>query len=83
MDGKLDFIQSWSLAKFKENHGISKIETIRNDKGRWFRFLGGSGAVATSFTSSKEMMVSQVVGSDKEPFLLLHNPSEVKVEETL
>ena len=90
--GNLEFLRTDTLADFKAKHGISSITIANNEdkpnSGYCFLFAGKMGAVSKSYNPSvgfKNPVVSEVVSSAGEKFLLLHEQGggNLKVIQTL
>jgi hypothetical protein len=79
---KLKFVQTFNVAKFKQNQGVSEIEVKRNEKtGKNFFVFGfETGAVSEKFAQGKldKPVISQVVSPETgDMFYLLHNQGEI------
>ena len=75
----LRFLSTIGAEEFKKQHCIHRMEILENKKTgkQFFVWSGGSGAVSSNYSMTKEPLVSLVQGSqDEEPFYMLHNRGE-------
>lgn len=81
MDKNLKFLKTWSVAQFKEEKQVEKIEILRNEAtGKCFMAFGfEKGAVSEKF-ERKELtspVISQVCNAETgDMFYLLHQKGE-------
>jgi len=78
---KLKFVQTWTVAQFKENNGVNQIEIKKNGQtGKNFFVFGfETGAVSSKFDEGKldNPVISQVCSpATGDMFYLLHNQGE-------
>ncbi|MEA4981537.1 MAG: hypothetical protein VB066_02360 [Paludibacter sp.] len=81
MDKNLKFLKTWSVAQFKAEQQVEKIEVLRNEStGKCFMAFGfEKGAVSDRFQRGEltNPVVSQVCNAETgEMFYLLHQQSE-------
>lgn len=81
MDKNLKFLKTWSVAQFKTEQQVEKIEVLRNEAtGKCFMAFGFErGAVSEKFERGEltNPVVSQVCSAETgEMFYLLHQKSE-------
>jgi len=81
MDNKLKFLKSWSVAQFKAEQEIDKIEVLKNEAtGKCFMAFGfEKGAVSEKFQRGEltNPIISQVCSAETgEMFYLLHQKGE-------
>ena len=76
--GKLNFIESFTIEQFKSAKKVEKLDVLRNHKtGKLFiAWTGGSGAVSEKGVPSKNPIISLVSGDEGEQFYLLHEQGE-------
>lgn len=81
MDKNLKFLKTWSVAQFKAEQQVDKIEILRNEAtGKCFMVFGfEKGAVSEKF-ERKELtnpVISQVCSAETgDMFYLLHQKGE-------
>lgn len=81
MESNLKFLKTWSVAQFKAEHQVDKIEVLKNDAtGKCFMAFGfEKGAVSEKFEKGEltNPVVSQVCSADTgEMFYMLHQKGE-------
>ncbi len=81
MDNKLKFLKSWSVAQFKAEQEVDKIEVLKNEAtGKCFMAFGfEKGAVSEKFQRGEltNPIISQVCSAETgEMFYLLHQKGE-------
>jgi len=81
MDNKLKFLKSWSVAQFKAEQDVDKIEVLKNEAtGKCFMAFGfEKGAVSEKFQRGEltNPIISQVCSAETgEMFYLLHQKGE-------
>lgn len=72
--GKLEFLKTMTLEKFKSEQMAQKLQVLENkEKGTMFFTCGGvTGAVSNKGVPRKEPMISLVRGDEDEEFYLFH-----------
>jgi len=80
---ELQFLKSWSVNQFKQNHHVEKIEIKKNEEtGKCFFVYGIETGACSSKAKSGELtnpIISQVCSSETgEMFYLLHQKGENK-----
>lgn len=71
----LTFVKSQSIAQFKSEKMIEKIDIKKNPTTNklFLSFAGNTGAVALSYDSSKPKLISLVRDAEGVEFYMLHN----------
>ena len=88
---KLKFLQTTSLAKFKELVDITQIDVVKNPHTGKLFFVASddnsvSGKISESFDSTAPVSVSKCLDpkdEKKEEFYMLHNTAESNVQYSL
>lgn len=85
MENQLTFVKTLSIAKFKSEHMIDKIDIRQNPttQAMSFAFVGGNGTVAKSYDKAKEKAISLVRDSEGVEFLILHNTVTTNIVDSL
>ena len=81
MNNKLKFLKSWSVAQFKAEQEVDKIEVLKNEAtGKCFMAFGfEKGAVSEKFERGEltNPIISQVCNAETgDMFYLLHQKGE-------
>ena len=84
----LKFLQTTSLAKFKDLLGITQIDVIKNPKKGTLFFVASDdnsvgGKISLSFDSTAPASVSKCKDKEGEEFYMLHNTAESNVQYSL
>lgn len=75
MESTLVFVSSSSIAKFKSEQMVDKIDIRQNTttQAKSFVWAGGIGAVSKTWDKSKDSVISLVRDEEGTTFHMLHN----------
>jgi len=84
----LKFLETTSLAKFKDLLDITQIDVIKNPKTGKLFFVASddnsvSGKISETFDSTASVSVSKCQDAEGEEFYMLHNTAESNVQFSL
>lgn len=81
----LTFVNTSSVAKFKADKMIDKIDIRKNPdtNALSFAFAGGNGTVSKTWDKAKTTVISEVRDLEGTTFLMLHNQVTTNVVDSL